>query len=67
MDTLKALAICLVSRLIGGKGMVFRVWAHKQMPFNSQWLVLRIGGTNFLHCWLADSIWLERTESFITK
>ena len=28
--------ICLVSRLIGGKGMVFRAWAHKRMPLNSQ-------------------------------
>ena len=22
---------------------------------------------NFLHCWVADSIWLERAESLITK
>ena len=24
------------------RGMVFRAWAHKQVPLNSQWLVLRI-------------------------
>ena len=26
-----------------------------------------IGGTDFLHCWVADSIWLECPESLITK
>ena len=36
-------------------------------PLNSQWLVLRIGGVDFLHCWVANSIWLERAESLITK
>ena len=36
-------------------------------PLNSQWLVLRIGGTDFLHCWLTDSISLERAKSLITK
>ena len=30
------------------------------------WLVLRIGGTDFIHCWVVDSIWLERAESLIT-
>ena len=30
-------------------------------------VVLRIGGANFLHCLLADSIWLECAESLITK
>ena len=34
---------------------------------NSQWLALRIGGANFLHCWFANSIWLERAESLIIK
>ena len=34
---------------------------------NLQWLVLRIGGADFLHCWLANSVWLERAESLITK
>ena len=24
--------------------------AYKQMPLNLQWLVLRIGDANFLHC-----------------
>ena len=27
----------------------------------------RIGGADFLHCWLANSIWLECAESLITK
>ena len=43
--------------------MVFRAWAHEQAPLNSQWLVLRIGGADFLHCWVTDSISLERAES----
>ena len=59
--------ICLVSRLIRGKAMVFQAWAHKRTPLNLHWLVLRIGGTDFLHCWVADSVWLERAETFITK
>ena len=59
--------ICLVNRWIGLKGMIFRVWVHKRVPLTSQWLVLRIGGADFLHCWVADSIWLERAESLITK
>ena len=25
-------------------------------PLNSHWLVLRIGGADFLHCWAANSI-----------
>ena len=45
--------------------MVFRVWVHKRVPLNSQWLVLRVGGADFLHCWIDDSIWLERAESLI--
>ena len=47
--------------------MVFRAWAHERVPLTSQWLVLRIGGADFLHCWVADSIWLEHAESLITK
>ena len=47
--------------------MVFRVWAHERAPLNPQWLVLRIGGTDFLHSWVAYSILLERAESLITK
>ena len=47
--------------------MVFRAWMHKRAPLNSQWLILRIGGADFLHCWLADSIWLERVVSLITS
>ena len=30
-------------------------------------VLLRIGGTDFLHFWVTDSIWLERAESLITK
>ena len=52
---------------MGAKGMVFQAWAHERVPLNSQWLVLRIGGTDFLHCWVANSIWLECAESLITK
>ena len=39
----------------------------ERAPLNLQWLVLRIGGTNFLHCWLVDFVWLECAESLITK
>ena len=46
--------------------MVFRAWAHERVPLNLQWLILRIGGADFLHCWVANSIWLERAESLIT-
>ena len=52
--------------MIGSKGMVFRAWAHERVPLNLQWLVLKIGGTDFLHSWVADFIWLERAESLIT-
>ena len=47
--------------------MVVRMWAYEQVPLNSQWLVLRIGDTDFLHCWVMDSIWLEHANSLITK
>ena len=59
--------ICLVFGQISAEGMVFRTWVHELAPLNSQLLVLRIGGANFLHCWVADSIWLERAELLITK
>ena len=52
---------------MGAKRMVFRAWAHEREPLDSQWLVLRIGGADLLHCWVANSIWLERAESLITK
>ena len=45
--------------------MVFQAWAHERVPLNSQWPVLRIGGADFLHSWVANSIWLERAESLI--
>ena len=47
--------------------MVFRAWAHERALLNLQWLVLRIGGADFLHSWVVYSIWLERAESLITK
>ena len=34
---------------------------------NSQWAVLRIGGVDFLQCWVSDSIQLEHAESLIIK
>ena len=52
---------------MGAKGMVFQAWVHERVPLDSQWLVLRIGAADFLHCWVANSIWLERAESLITK
>ena len=67
LDTMKVLAICLVNGPISTEGMVFRAWVYERVPLNSQWLVLRIGGADFLHCWVANSIWLERAESLITK
>ena len=45
----------------------FRVWTHERMPLNMQWLVLRIGGADFLHYWVTNSIWLECAGSLITK
>ena len=59
--------ICIVNGRISVNRMVFRAWAHKRVSLNSQWLVLRIGGADFLHSWVVDSIWLERAESLITK
>ena len=35
MDTMKVATVCLVSRLIGGEGMVFRAQVHKRTPLNS--------------------------------
>ena len=47
----------LFSKLVNGcQGDGFRAWAHERAPLNSQWLVLRIGGADFLHCWVTDSI-----------
>ena len=46
--------------------MVLRVSVHEQAPLNSQWQVLRISGADFLHCWVANSICLERAESMIS-
>ena len=59
--------ICVVNERINVNRMVFRAWAHERASLNSQWLILRIGGADFLHCWLVDSVWLERAESLITK
>ena len=41
--------------------MVFRAWVHERVPLNSQWLVLRIGCADFLHCWVTDSISLDHS------
>ena len=46
--------ICLLKEWMGAKGMVFRVWTHELVPFNLQWLVLRVGGADFLHCWVCQ-------------
>ena len=59
--------ICVVNGRRSVNRMVFRAWAHERASLNSQWLVLRIGGADFLHCWVVDSVWLERAESLITK
>ena len=59
--------ICLVNGRISTGGMVIRAWAHERVPLNSRWLVLRIGGSDSLHCWVANSVWLERAGSLITK
>ena len=47
---------------IGAKGVIFQAWAHEQVPQNSQWLVLKVGGANFLHYQVTDSIQLEHPE-----
>ena len=59
--------IYVLNGFISIKRMVFWAWAHERAPLNLQWLVLRIGGADFLHCWVADSIWLELAELLITK
>ena len=35
------------------------MWVYEWAPLSLQWLVLKIGG---LHCWVTDSIWLERAN-----
>ena len=67
LDTIKVATICLINGQISTEGVVFRAWAHEHAPLNLQWLVLRIDGADLLHCWVANSIWLERAESLITK
>ena len=59
--------ICVVNGRISVNRMVFRVWSHERASLNSQWLILRIGGADFLHCRVVDSVWLERAELLITK
>ena len=45
----------------------FLMWAHDRVPLNLQWLVLRIGGANFLHCLVAnsglDTTFIHRTKT----
>ena len=48
--------ICLVNGVNGRQKDVFRAWAHERAPYNSQWLVLRIGGADYLHCRVTNSI-----------
>ena len=59
--------ICVVNGQISIKRMISRVWVQERVPLNLQWLVFRIGGADFLHCWVVDSIWLGCAESLITK
>ena len=61
--------ICLVSEWIGAKGMVFQAWGARTGTIKlamARYSGLH-GGADFLHCWVANSIWLERAESLITK
>ena len=44
---------------MGVKGVVSQAWAHKPAAFNSQSLVLRVGGANFLHCLNTYSIYFK--------
>ena len=65
MDIIKVLFFSEWVNWCQGDGFLSVV--HEQAPLNSQWLVLRVGGANFLHCWVANSIWLERAKSLISK
>ena len=67
MDTMKVLLILFSKQVNWYQVDGFQEWVHVLAPLNSQWLVLRIGGTDFLHHWVADSLWLEYAESMITK
>ena len=46
--------------------MAFRAWAHERVPLNSQWLT-QDWWRRFPPLLVANSIWLERAESLITK
>ena len=52
--------ICLVNGGVVPRGW-FSSMGARTAPLNSQWLVHKIGGADFLHCWVTDSIWLERS------
>ena len=68
VDTMKVLQCCFSKRVNGCQGDSFlSMDTLMGAIIMSQWLVLRIGGANSLHCWVTNSIWLERAESFITK
>ena len=41
---------------MGANWMALRAWADEWVSLNSHWLVLMIGGADFLHCWVTDSI-----------
>ena len=42
--------------------MGFQVWVHK-WALNLKWVVLRIGGADFLHCWVADFLYGKKVLS----
>ena len=66
LDTLKVLYL-FSKRVYRCQGDGFLSMGAQTAPLNSHWLVLRIGGADFLHCWVTDSILFERVGSLITK
>ena len=55
---MKVLLILFSKRVNGCQVDGFRTLTHKRVPLNLQWLVLRIDGTDFLHCCVTDSLHL---------
>ena len=60
-STLTEGTINVLNLTIRGMGMVFQKWAHKRMPLNLQWSVVKNGGADFHHCWFNDSMYVVRT------
>ena len=54
LETMKVLFV--YKQVNGCQGDGFRAWMHKWAPQILQWLVLKIGGADFLYCWVTDSI-----------